>query len=121
MARFEDRNTRLVYSTDHGRTCPECHKNLDRYNCRKETVRPVGDGIVRVGRSTKGRKGKGVTVISGLAMDDGQLKQLAKTLKQKCGGGGSVKDGTIEIQGDHRDALMAELKGMGYTVRRSGG
>ena len=121
MARIENRNSRLVYSTEHGRTCPTCNKNLDRCSCRKPSARPAGDGIVRVGRSTKGRKGKGVTVITGIPVDDGGLKQLAKTLKQKCGSGGSVKAGIIEIQGDHRDVLMAELKGMGYTVRRSGG
>jgi translation initiation factor 1 len=121
MARNENRNTRLVYSTEHGRTCPDCRKSLDRCTCRKKTAKPAGDGIVRVGRSTKGRKGKGVTVIYGIPADEGQLKQVAKTLKQKCGSGGTVKAGTIEIQGDHRDVLVAELKGMGYTVRRSGG
>jgi translation initiation factor 1 len=76
---------------------------------------------VRIERSTKGRKGKGVTVITGIPLDTGQLKQVAKTLKQKCGSGGTVKSGTIEIQGDHRDVLMAELKAMGYTVKRAGG
>ena len=121
MARIENRNARLVYSTEHGRTCPSCNKQLDRCNCRKASAQASGDGIVRVGRSTKGRKGKGVTVITGIPADDGALKQVAKTLKQKCGSGGTVKAGTIEIQGDHRDILMAELKGMGYTVRRSGG
>jgi translation initiation factor 1 len=60
-------------------------------------------------------------VVSGISLDDGELKRVAKTLKQKCGSGGTVKAGTIEIQGDHRDVLMAELKGMGYVVRRSGG
>ena len=84
MARFEDRNTRLVYSTEHGRTCPACNRQLDRCNCRKKTAQPTGDGIVRVGRATKGRKGKGVTVITGLPLDDEALKQVAKTLKQKC-------------------------------------
>ncbi len=121
MARFEDRNTRLVYSTEHGRICPSCNQTQDHCSCGKKTAGPVGDGIVRVGRATKGRKGKGVTVISGLPLDDGELKQVAKTLKRKCGSGGTVKAGTIEIQGDHRDVLMAELNGMGYTVRRSGG
>ena len=121
MARDENRNSRLVYSTEHGRTCPVCNKNLDRCSCRKTPARAAGDGIVRIGRSTKGRKGKGVTVITGIPLDDQALKQVAKTLKQKCGSGGTVKAGTIEIQGDHRDQLVAELKGMGYTVRRSGG
>jgi translation initiation factor 1 len=121
MPRIENKNSRLVYSTEHGRTCPDCKKHLDRCICRKPSVQAAGDGIVRIGRSTKGRKGKGVTVITGIPLDDGELKQVAKTLKQKCGSGGTVKTGVIEIQGDHRDVLMAELKGMGYTVRRSGG
>jgi translation initiation factor 1 len=121
MARDENRNSRLVYSTEHGRTCPRCNKNLDRCSCRKTSPRLTGAGIVRVGRATQGRKGKGVTVISGLPLDDDQLKQLARTLKQKCGSGGTVKTGSIEIQGEHRDVLMAEIKSMGYTVRRSGG
>lgn len=121
MAINDNQNSRLVYSTEHGRTCPACHKNLDRCTCRKKAAPAAGDGIVRVGRSTKGRKGKGVTVITGIPADDGGLKQVAKTLKQKCGCGGTIKAKTIEIQGDHRDALMAELKIMGYTVKRSGG
>lgn len=121
MVRNQNRNARLVYSTEHGRTCPSCNQNLDRCRCRKSPARADGDGIVRVGRATKGRKGKGVTVITGVPLDDNALKQLAKTLKQKCGSGGTVKAGAIEIQGDHRDVLIAELKGMGFTVRRSGG
>lgn len=121
MAQHENKNTRLVYSTETGRTCPTCNQYLDRCRCGKKAATPAGDGIVRVSRSTKGRKGKGVTVITGIPEDDGPLKQLAKTLKRKCGSGGTVKAGTIEIQGDHRDVLISELKGMGYTVRRSGG
>ena len=121
MTRFENRNTRLVYSTEHGGTCPICKKKLDRCRCGKPSAQAASDGIVRVGRATKGRKGKGVTVITGIPGDAGQLKQVAKQLKQKCGSGGTVKGGIIEIQGDHRDMLVGELKGMGYTVRRSGG
>lgn len=121
MTRNDQRDTRLVYSTDHGGTCPGCGKKLDRCTCAKKSNRPAGDGIVRVGRSTKGRKGKGVTVITGIGGDDTALKNVAKILKQKCGSGGTVKAGAIEIQGDHRDLLVAELKAMGYTVRRSGG
>jgi translation initiation factor 1 len=121
MKRFEEKNSRLVFSTDHGRTCPVCKKHLDRCTCGDKSPQPAGDGIVRVGRSTKGRKGKGVTVIAGIPADADQLKRIAKKLKQKCGSGGTVKDGTVEIQGDHRDALVKELQSMGYTVRRSGG
>ena len=121
MMRRDNKNSRLVYTTEQGGTCPKCKKRRDRCACRQKGMQPAGDGIVRIGRSTKGRKGKGVTVITGIPVDAGQLKQIAKTLKQKCGSGGTVKAGVIEIQGDHRDQLMAELKGMGYTVRRSGG
>lgn len=114
-------NSHLVYSTESGGTCPVCKKKLDRCRCGQTQKKSHGDGVVRVERSTKGRKGKGVTVITGIPLDAGQLKQVAKTLKQKCGSGGTVKNGTIEIQGDHRDVLMAELKTMGYTVKRAGG
>ena len=74
-----------------------------------------------MGRSTKGRKGKGVTVITGIPLDRDELQQLAKQLKQKCGSGGTVKEGAIEIQGDHRDTLVEELKKHGFTAKRSGG
>jgi translation initiation factor 1 len=76
---------------------------------------------VRVGRETKGRKGKGVTVITGLPLGSAELKELAKGLKSRCGSGGTVKDGVIEIQGDHRDLLVEELGRRGWTARRSGG
>jgi translation initiation factor 1 len=72
-------------------------------------------------RETKGRKGKGVTLIAGVPLGNDELKILAKTLKQKCGSGGSVKDGVIEIQGDHRDMLEQELASLGYKVKRAGG
>lgn len=114
-------NSRMVYSTESGGICPVCNKKLDRCRCKKTQKPSSGDGIVRVERSTKGRKGKGVTVITGIPLDTGQLKLVAKTLKQKCGSGGTVKSGTVEIQGDHRDVLVAELKAMGYTVKRAGG
>jgi translation initiation factor 1 len=79
------------------------------------------DGTVRVGRETKGRKGAGVTVISGLPVQPDELAKLAKQFKQKCGTGGTVKNGVIEIQGDQRDVLIAELATLGYKAKRSGG
>lgn len=121
MADNAQRNARLVYSTERGGNCPRCGKRLDRCRCARTTPAAASDGIVRVGRATKGRKGKGVTVITGVPGDDAALRQVAKTLKQRCGSGGTVKSGTIEIQGDHRDLLVDELGAMGYTVRRSGG
>lgn len=116
----KDRNNGPVYSTEHGRMCPACGKSIGECLCgRNNSVR--GDGIVRVARETKGRKGKGVTVITGLPLDHSGLSQLAKKLKQKCGTGGTVRNGVIEVQGDHRDKLVDELKIQGYNVKRSGG
>jgi len=80
-----------------------------------------GDGVVRVGRETKGRKGKGVTVVTGVPLAGDALDDLASQLKRLCGSGGTVRDGVIEIQGDHRDQLVAELAKRGWTVKRSGG
>lgn len=82
---------------------------------------PKGDGVVRVSRETKGRKGKGVTVITGVPLAGPDLKDLAKDLKQKCGSGGTVKNATIEIQGDHRDTVIAALKGHGWIIKKAGG
>ena len=82
---------------------------------------PRGDGVVRVSRETKGRKGKGVSVVTGVPLAAGDLKDLARRLKQRCGSGGTVRDGAIEIQGDHSDVLVAELTALGYTVKRAGG
>jgi translation initiation factor 1 len=112
----------IVYSTEHGRMCPACGRPVAECVCpqKKEAI-PVGDGVVRVSRETKGRKGKGVTVITGLPLDEEHLQGLATDLKRKCGAGGTVKGHTIEIQGDHRDLLLEELKQRGYTVKRVGG
>ncbi len=88
---------------------------------QKQAPTQKNDGVVRVGRETKGRKGAGVTVITGIPSHPEGLKQIAKELKQKCGTGGTVKNGVIEIQGDQRDLLVAELTARGYTVKRSGG
>jgi translation initiation factor 1 len=111
----------IVFSTEHGRMCPACGKPSAQCVCKKAAPVYEGDGIVRVGRETKGRKGKGVTVIMGINLDEAKLKELATQLKQKCGAGGTVKDGVIEIQGDHRDRLVEELQKKGWTVKRSGG
>jgi len=116
-----DKNSRLVYSTGPGKICPACRRPVAQCTCRK-TQKPVkGDGNVRVGRETKGRKGKGVTVVTGVPLNQEGLQSLAKQLKQKCGSGGTVKNGVIEVQGDRRDLLVEELQKMGYRVKRSGG
>ncbi|HET7204102.1 MAG TPA: translation initiation factor Sui1 [Steroidobacteraceae bacterium] len=118
-------SNRIVYSTGPGRRCPECGRALAECRCRRSTAaRPaaaVGDRIVRVGRETKGRKGKGVTVVRGVPLAGDALAELATRLKKRCGSGGTVDAGVIEIQGDHRDLLVEELGKLGYTVRRSGG
>lgn len=106
-----DDNSRLVYSTDSGR--------IDEKP--QTAVRPVGDGIVRIQRQTNGRKGKGVCLITGLDMDDDALGRLSVELKKKCGSGGSVKQGIIEIQGDKRDLLKQLLEAKGLKVKLAGG
>ncbi|WP_305045847.1 translation initiation factor Sui1 [Geoalkalibacter sp.] len=114
-------NSRPVYSSDQGRLCPGCGKARNACVCRKQEKPPVGDGIVRVQRETKGRGGKTVTVVRGLSFDEDQLKVLAGELKKRCGTGGTVRDWTIEIQGDHADLLVAELTRRGYKTKRAGG
>jgi len=111
----------IVYSTEHGRMCPECGKPAAECVCRKGSVVPPGDGIVRVSRDVKGRRGKTMTVITGVPLDEPGLQKLATELKRRCGAGGTVKEGVIEIQGDHCDLVMAELTKRGYTVKRVGG
>jgi translation initiation factor 1 len=111
----------IVYSTDHGRMCPDCGMPIADCVCRRKDPVRKGDGIVRLWRETKGRKGKGVTLITGLSLPDDELLKLASDLKQRCGSGGTVRDGVIEIQGDHRDILLEELRKRGHTVKRSGG
>jgi len=104
-------DNRLVYSTETGR--------IDE---PKATVqRPKGDGIVRIQKQTSGRKGKGVCLISGIDADDAALASLAAELKKKCGCGGAVKDGIIEIQGDKRDLLKSLLEAKGMKVKLAGG
>ena len=115
---------RLVYSTESGRvtTCPTC--GLFYKNCRCSQPRQStrkSDGIVRVMRERKGRGGKTVTVIDGVMGSEAELTTLAQQLKKLCGSGGTIKDGTIEIQGDHYDKVMAKLTELGYKVKRAGG
>lgn len=112
----------IVYSTGVGERCPNCLRPVRECICKKGTPgRTSSDGVVRVSRETQGRKGKGVTVISGLGLPPADLEQLATELKRKCGSGGGVEAGRIEIQGDHRDRLVEELTRRGWKARRSGG
>ena len=114
----------LVYSTEAGRMCPACRQPVAQCKCREAASRAAqaaGDGIVRVFFETKGRGGKGVTVIRGLGVDDAALSALGKTLKAACGVGGTAKDGVIELQGDHRERVMTLLKAPGRVVKRAGG
>jgi translation initiation factor 1 len=111
----------LVYSTETGRLCPACGNLVKECQCCGKTKSwPAGDGVVRVSRQTKGRKGSGVSLISGLDLDEARLKKLAKQLKKLCGAGGTIKNGVIEIQGDHRDILVSNLVKMGYKAKVAG-
>ncbi|MEW5561276.1 stress response translation initiation inhibitor YciH [Enterobacter asburiae] len=108
---MNDSNSRLVYSTDSGRI-DEPEATVDR---------PKGDGIVRIQRQTSGRKGKGVCLITGIDADDTELAKIAAELKKKCGCGGAVKEGVIEIQGDKRDLIKTLLEAKGMKVKLAGG
>ncbi len=122
MSRQSRRNqSGLVYSSERGRMCPGCGWPVANCACSKTPSAPAGDGVVRVSRQTKGRKGKGVTVITGVPLAGDDLGALGKQLKQRCGAGGTVRDGVIEIQGDHRDLLVAELEKKGWKVKKAGG
>ncbi len=123
MAAMKSKNASggLVYSTDSGRMCPDCRQAMAQCQCTAKPERPAGDGIVRVSRETKGRAGKGVTLVKGLPLDDADLIVLGKKIKANCGSGGTVKDGVVEVQGDHCERVMAFLQGLGYTVKRAGG
>ena len=110
----------LVYSTEHGSMCPACRQPLDHCQCRA-ALPAAGDGIVRVAHESKGRRGKDVTTVRGVPVDAVALAALGKQLRTRCGSGGTVKDGVIEVQGDHRDTVVAWLEAQGYAVKRSGG
>ena len=117
--------SRLVYSTETGRICPKCGRTQTKCVCKnresKVENRDVGDGIIRIKREVKGRKGKTVTTISGFQENNAKLKKIASELKNRCGTGGSVKDSVIMIQGDHRETVKAELKKRGFKVKLAGG
>lgn len=110
----------LVYSTDGGRMCSTCRRPVAQCTCRQAVAPGAADGIVRVSRETKGRGGKAVTVVRGLPGGPG-LDQAGKELKAACGSGGTVKDGVIEVQGDHVEKIMAWLQQRGHKVKRAGG
>ena len=111
----------LVYSTTTGRMCPNCGKAVAACNCKQVKSIPKSDGIIRIARETKGRGGKCVNVITGLGLAPAELEILCTQLKKRCGTGGTVKEGSIEIQGEHRDTLLAELTKRGYNVKKAGG
>ena len=114
-------DSRLVYSSARGRICPMCSRPVASCVCRARCDGPRSDGIVRVRREKKGRRGKTVTTISGVPLPANALRDLAAELKRRCGSGGSLKDGVIEIQGDHADSLISDLESRGFTVKRAGG
>jgi translation initiation factor 1 len=101
--------------------CPACRRPVAQCTCRAAAPAPAGDGIVRVLRETKGRGGKAVTVVRGAPGDAAAVVKLGQELKAACGSGGTVKDGTIEVQGDHVDKVMAWLEQRGHKVKRAGG
>jgi len=112
----------LVYSTDVGRTCPTCRRALAACTCGARPANVAqGDGIVRVSRESKGRGGKTVTLVRGLALDGDALGALGKRLRTACGTGGTAKDGVLELQGDHAERVVELLKAEGWVVKRAGG
>lgn len=122
MTTDRDEN-RTVYSTEHGRVCPNCGKPVQYCDCKKKKHSPTvkHDGVIRLRLERKGRGGKSVTLVEGLSLNEDLLKELAKELKRHCGVGGSVKNGMIEIQGDVRDSALHLLQGKGYVVKKAGG
>ena len=117
-------NGGLVYSTEAGRMCPVCRQPIAQCQCRKAAVASAAatDGVVRLFFETKGRGGKGVTVVRGLGLADPELTAIGKKLKAACGVGGTAKDGVVELQGDHRDRVMVLLPTLGFrNVKKAGG
>ncbi len=121
MSRSGDEN-RTVYSTEWGRMCPECGQPVERCACKKKAAaQPAPDGVARVRLEKQGRAGKTVTTVRGLALNEEALRSLASDLKRSCGTGGAVKDGVIEIQGDHAAGIIAWLTAHGHKAKRAGG
>lgn len=119
---MKKRDGGIVYSSAGGRLCPSCGRQVAKCTCAQVNPRANrGDGIVRVRREVKGRRGKAVTTISGVPLPDDELRSLASELKRRCATGGAVKSGVIEIQGDHRDLLIADLEERGFSVKLAGG
>ena len=117
-----DSNSSIVYTTGIGERCRNCQRPVAECVCKRGTPgKTSSDGAVRVSRETQGRKGKGVTVISGLGLPPVELEALATELKKRCGSGGATDNGRIEIQGDHRDRLVEELTRRGWKAKRAGG
>ena len=124
-------STNRVYSTESGRICSSCDRALNLCSCKNKspkqqdstakTANLPNDGVIRLMRDTKGRKGAGATVLHGITAEPVELKKIAKSLKQLCGSGGAIKGGLIEIQGDHREKIKAWLEQKGYTVKLAGG
>jgi translation initiation factor 1 len=112
---------RIVYSTGLGSLCPNCRKPVRECVCPKGAPGAAKPSAVRVGREIKGRAGKGVTTVMGLPMAISDIESLAAKLKKRCGSGGTVREGVIEIQGDHRDVIVAELIKLGWPAKKSGG
>jgi translation initiation factor 1 len=116
------RTSTLVYSTDSGRICPGCGQPVAACTCKAKTGNVGrGDGTVRVSRETKGRSGKAVTVIRGVPLAAADLAALGKQLRSACGTGGTLKDGVLEVQGDHVERVIELLKSHGWPVKRAGG
>lgn len=101
--------------------CPGCGQPVALCQCKAHKEPPRSDGIVRVSLETKGRRGKGVTVIKGVPLEAAALADLGKQLRTACGSGGTCKEGVIEIQGDHRVLVMQKLASYGWVVKRAGG
>jgi translation initiation factor 1 len=122
--------SRVVYDTERGRTdrCSYCRRRLEACVCpNRPTAEPSvrrrtgADGVVRISRDRKGRRGKTVTVVSGLPSGEAALAEIATSLKRLCGSGGTVSEGNVEIQGDHRERIAARLTELGYRVKLAGG